>query len=58
MKLLFKDFNTKETIATKMIDVGAHVPRNHDTVIINDSRCVVVSVEYFLKNIENELYEK
>lgn len=58
MKLIFKDFDTKEIISTKTIDIGAHIPRNHDTVRINDSRCVVVSVEYFLSNFQNELYDR
>jgi hypothetical protein len=58
MKLIFKDFDTKEIIATKMIDVGAHVPRSHETVRIAKSRCVVVGVDYYLSSLQDELYDR
>ena len=58
MKLIFKNFDNKEILSTKIIDVGAHIPRFNEIVRISNARGLVVQVDYFLSNFENELYKK
>lgn len=59
MQLIFKNFQTKETISSKEIDIGAHVPHLYEIVITPMGfPSNVVSVEYYLSTEIGELYKK